>query len=269
MFATWALSHNGVRTSVFDVIRHALQSKLIWVWLSLGVYATALILGLRELGVWHPGLVKATILWFAFTAVALPFQFGDAGGQPHVLRTLAKYGISVLILVEVLINTYTFSLPVEFLLVPVVTVVVLIGVVAETKPDLRGVERFAWTLQALIGFGIAGLALRSAIHDEGSGLLTALPETLLPMVLTFGMLPYVYVLRIFFAYESLLWRIGWKVEVRRRFRHYAAAHIMLHLRFRPTALKPFLQRSGLNLLWVNDRASLDAILVSDRQADAT
>lgn len=129
----WVLSNKDVRTGILEVIRHALLSKLIWVWLSLGAYAAALILGLREIGVWHWGLSKATILWFVFTAVALPFRFGNADDQPQVLRTLAKDGLSVLILVEILLNTYTFSLLAELLLVPLATLVGLIGVVASSQ----------------------------------------------------------------------------------------------------------------------------------------
>jgi hypothetical protein len=44
-------------------------------------------------------------------------------------------------------------------------------------------------------------------------------------------------LRLFFAYEGMLWRIG-KKDVPKLFKHYAAFRILHYLRFRPTAIAP-------------------------------
>ena len=257
------LSIKSVRNSLWEVLKQALFSKLALVWISLAAYAALLVAGLAKLGVWTDEHVKDTIVWFVFGAITYPFQFHDPEKAPRVLRALLRDSLSVLIIVEVLIETYTFSLPVELVLVPVTTLIATLGAVAETRDEHKPVARILGTVQAVIGFALLGIVVQRAYTDPALTFLPALLTALIVVVLSLACYPYVQGLRLAFAYEGMLWRIGWKQPVSRRFRHYAALRILRHVRFRPGEITPFIRRNAFSLFDVGNRADLDSLLEAD------
>jgi hypothetical protein len=216
------------------------------------------------LGLWTPDALKETLIWFACGALAYPLQFHDPQKKPRVLRVLIRDSVSVLILVEVLVGTYTFSLPVELVIVPVLTVIAVTGAVAELQEEHKPVAKLLNTVQAVLGLVLISVAVRRAIVDPEHSFVPDLVSSLIVVVLSIASWPYICVLRVVFAYEGMLWRIGWKRNVSKQFKHYAAFRIARHLQFRPTAVPPFIRRNAFRLADVVDRNSLDQLLEGDR-----
>ena len=264
VFVVWTLSVKGVRDSTWILIKKTLFSKLVFVWISLAAYSALLVLALQALSIWTTDLIKDSLIWFAFCAVAYPFQFHDPEEKPHVLRTLARDSLSVLIVIEVLVGTYTFSLPVELVIVPAMTLIAMMGAVAESRDEHKSVARVLGNLQALIGLVLISTVIRRAVEDPTHSFLPALFSSLIVVVLSIACWPYIYVLRVSFAHEGMLWRIGWKKKVSRLFQHYAAFRILRHLKFRPTAVGPFIRRNAFQLHEVVDRRSLERLVEHDR-----
>lgn len=262
-FVVFALSVKGVRESAWALVKQALFTKLILVWLSLAAYAVLLVLALRSLSLWTTDLVKDTLIWFVFSALTYPFQFHDPQKVPRVFRVLFRDSLSVLIVVEVLVETYTFSLPIELVLVPLVTLLAMMGAVTELREEHRPVAKFLGIIQALFGFVILIVVIVRAARDPEHGFVGALISSLIVVVLSLACWPYIYFLRLFFAYEGMLWRIGWKKDVPKMFKLYAAFRIVLYLRFRPTAVAPFIRRNAFRLFDVIDRSSLQRLLEKD------
>jgi hypothetical protein len=263
-FVIGALSINGVRESAWKVAKHALVPKLIFVWLSLAAYAWLLVLPFRELGLWTTDLQKDTLIWFACSALAYPFQFHDPQKAPRVLRVLVRDSLSVLIVIEVLVRTYPFSLPLELVIVPIVTLIAMIGAVAEIREEHKPVAKLLGTVQALLGFVLISIAIRRAAGDPNHSFLPALVSSLIVVVLSLACWPYIYLLRLGFAHEGMLWRIGWKKNVSRVFKNYAVFRILRYLQFRPTAVGPFIRRNAFRLDDVVDRRSLEKLVEEDR-----
>lgn len=177
-FLILVLSVKGVRESALGLVRQALLSKVILVWLSLVVYAVILVLGLRELGLWTIDLLKDTLIWFAFGALAYPFQFHDPQKTPRVLRVLVRDSLSVLIVVEVLVETYTFSLPIELIIVPTITLIAMMGAVAETREEHKPVAKILGNVQALFGLVLLAIVVRRAVIDPDHSFVAALLSSL-------------------------------------------------------------------------------------------
>ncbi len=253
-----------MRKNALGLVRQALFSKLILIWLSLSAYAVILVLGLRDLGLWTTDLFKDTLVWFVFGALAYPFQFHDPQKTPRVLRVLVRDSLSVLIVVEVLVETYTFSLPIELIIVPTVTLIAMMGAVAEMREEFNPVAKILGNVQALVGFALIAIVVRRAAIDPDHSFVAGLFSSLIVVVLSLATWPYICFLRLGFAYEDMLWRIGWKKNVSRGFKRVAAFRIMRHLRYRPTAVAPFIRRNVFKLNDVVDQKSLDALLGEDR-----
>lgn len=263
-FLILALFRKGVRGSALSLARQALLSKLILVWLSLAAYAVILVFGLREIGLWTIDLFKDTIIWFAFGALAYPFQFHDPQKTPRVLRVLVRDSLSVLIVIEVLVETYTFSLPIELIIVPTVTLIAMMGALAEMKEEHKPVAKILGNVQTLVGFVLIGIVVRRAAIDPAHSFVAALLSSLIVVVLSLATWPYICFLRLVFAHEDILWRIGWKKNISRVFRHFAAFRILHYLHYRSTAVSPFIRRNGFKLNDVIDQNSLETLLDEDR-----
>lgn len=263
-FLSLALSIKGVRERALGLVRQALLSKLILVCLSLAAYAVILVLGLRELGLWTIDLLKDTLIWFAFGALTYPFQFHDPQKTPRVLRILVRDSLSVLIVIEVLVETYTFSLPIELIIVPAVTMIAMMGAVAEMREEHKPVAKILGNVQALVGFVLIAIVVRRAVTDPEHSFAAALFSSLIVVILSLATWPYICFLRLVFAYKDMLWRIGRKKNVSRVFKHFAAFRILRYLQYRSTTAASFIRRNAFKLNDVVDQNSLEVLLDEDR-----
>ena len=259
------LSAKNVRASALVAVRQALFTKLVFVWLSLAAYSLILVIGLREFGLWNSALLKDTLIWFVFCAITYPLQFHDPQKASRVFRVLFRDSLSVLIVVEVLVETYTFSLPIELIIVPSVTLIAMVGTVAEMSEEDKLVGRILENIQAVVGIAILMIAVRQAAADPGHIFVATLLSSLIVVVLSLACWPYICFLRLAFAYETLLSRIGWKKDVSRVFRHFAAFNIVRFLQFRSAAVAPFIRRNAFKLNNVVDKDTLQVLLDDNRK----
>jgi hypothetical protein len=99
---------------------------------------------------------------------------------------------------------------VELLIVPIMVLITGIASVAETKPEHKPVKKIMDV--ALASFGIyllihALVSILSNFHSFAT--LANLKAFLLPIILTFLLVPYLYVLTVYMAYESIFNRLEW------------------------------------------------------------
>lgn len=263
VFAVWVVFQPKLRESAWHVVRAALVPKLAWMWLALALSTLLLVQLLEQLGVWTMAGTGATGVWFAFTAIAYPIQFGDASRHRQLLPTLFRDSITALVLVELLVDSYTFPLPVELVLVPAFTFVAIMGALAEIRHEHRQVARLFNGVQATFASAIIFFAFKSAIADRGNALSGSLYDAALPVILTFGTIPYILLVRFYVAFDGLVWRFGREPHVSRSFQRYAGWRTLWHLGFRPAQISGFLRRNGLQLHTITDRRKLDALLQRD------
>ena len=135
LFAIWALTRAGVAKGLWDVVKVATSWKI---WVPFVLFA-AWIVGLCWLGeqarIWNDELVKDTLIWSLGPAIVALFSITEVGKKPHFFRRALLAAVGYTVLVEFFINLYVFSLPVELVLVPFVTVIVLMSLVAGIKQE--------------------------------------------------------------------------------------------------------------------------------------
>ena len=260
VFAARALACADVRSSVLSVLRIALLPKLAGVWLALAAYTAGMIWSLGRLGWWDRTMTKVTLVWFLFTAVAYPVRFMDSSEAPRVLPSILRDAFSVTIVVEFLVDSRPFSLPIELLFVPLVIAVSLLAVFAQLHPGHRAVARLLDAVLFGMGFALLIRSIRLVIGDPNFSVYAAVREMMLPSVLSVGSVPFILGLRLRVNYDDLLWRIGYKADVKWWFRHYGAARILWHARFRSAGVKKILHRHGPDLLRVGNKAELSSLL---------
>ena len=239
--ALWALSTKSVREGFVGVVKAFLKLQILiplgamlaWVGLELWV-------GVR-LALWNPALAKSTILWTLGSAGVLLFncmQF-DSDSDLHLFRRTIVATVGVTIFVEFFVNLYVMSLPVELVLQIMVVVPSLVVTVGDQKPEYKSAKEFCELVLAVIGLALFAFVARQIYLDwHQFAARELLLEFALPIWLTVGLLPFLYVFNIYVAYDTAFRRINWEAnDGRSRWRSRLA--LLSALRFRTGTVRRF------------------------------
>ena len=125
------------------------------------------------------------------------------------IRELLYDNLKLVVVLEFIMNAFTFELWAELLIVPVITVVVMMSSYVEATKGDRDVAKFLGGIQAVLGLALMGHVLYSAVHDyQILGTLDTLRSFLLPIFLSTAIIPAAYLMAVYTNYESLF--IGFK-----------------------------------------------------------
>ena len=177
-----------------------------------------LLIGAR-LALWNLALAKATILWTLGSAGVLLFNcvqiYSDDDDLRFFRRTiLATVGVAAF--VEFFVNLYVMSLLAELGFQFVVVVLSLMVVVADQKPEYKSVKVLCERVLALIGLALLILTARQIhLHWQELNVPDVLLDVVLPVWLTIGLVPFLYLFCIFVAYDAAFRRINCGANDRR------------------------------------------------------
>ena len=231
----WALSKKSVRESSMQVVKAFLKPQILlplvamlaWVGLELWI-------GVR-LALWNTDLAKGTILWTLGSAGILLFncqQIDPDSDDLQFFRRTILATVGVAAFVEFFVNLYVMSLPVELVFQIVVAVPSMMVAVAQQKPEYKSVKVFCERVLVLIGLALFALAARQVyLHWQQLDARELLLDFALPVWLTVGLVPFLYLFSIYVAYDAVVQRINWKKTGRgARWRSRLALLSVLHFR---------------------------------------
>ena len=165
---SFALFQPTIRYSALKVIRAFFHPKIL-IWLGFIIlYVSGTVAVLYAANFWDTSLLKDTIFWFCFTGVALAFRFYTSPSQENVFAKIIIDNIKIIIIIQFLINSYTFSLPAELMFIPVMAFLALIGLI-DVLPDADEkhsvISMIATLLQIIIGVVILSFAIFKVASD--------------------------------------------------------------------------------------------------------
>lgn len=213
---SWAAVSQELRRSLADVLRHFFLSSVGGITLALALWTAGLVWLGEQAQLWKPALWSETVLWFLTSAFVLLFKFEQVTNEPDYFGRTARRTLSATLLVEVLVNAFVLPLPLELMLLPVLTFIGVMLAVSETKAEYASVAKLMNGLLVLVGgtmliYGV----VRFFIHlGDVNWALTG--RTLaLPVWLTFGVLPFIYAVGLHSAYQQLFMRVRFQHEDRK------------------------------------------------------
>ncbi len=230
----WALSTKSVRESSVGVVKAFLKPQILiplvamlaWIGLELWVGA--------RLALWNLALAKGTILWTLGSAGVLLFNSTqlDSDSEPHFFRRTIAATVGVTVFVEFFVNLYVMSLLVELVVQIMVVALSLMVVASDQKSEYKPVKVLCERVLVVIGLTLFIFVVRQVYLDwhrlDAQDLLL---EFVLPIWLTAGLLPFLYVFSIYVAYDMAFRRINWEARDRRsRWRSRLALLSVLHFR---------------------------------------
>lgn len=238
----WAFSKKSMRESLVGIVRGFLKPRvLIPLVAMLAWVGLELLIGVR-LALWNLVLAKGTILWTLGSAGALLFncaQIDSDGSDLRFFRRTILATVGVAAFVEFFVNLYVMSLVAELGFQIVVTVLSLMVVVADQKPEYKSAKVFCERVLALIGLALFVLTARQIyLHWQQLNVTDVLLDFALPVWLTIGLVPFLYLFSIFLAYDAAFRRINWEASDRRA-RWRSGLALLSVLRFRTHTVRRF------------------------------
>jgi hypothetical protein len=230
--ALWVLSQQKLRESIAGVFKAFFQAVIVipllamLAWIGFELWAGA------RLALWNATLAKSTLLWTVGSAGVLFFNCTQAASDPRFFRRTIVGTIGVAVFIEFFMNSYVMSLPAEFVLQFVIIVLSLVAAVGGVKPEHKAAKMLCEVLLAAIGFALFIYTVRQVYlgwnRIDGQALLL---EFALPIWLTAGLLPFLYILSFYVVYDAAFRGINWATtDGRSRWRSRLALLSALHLR---------------------------------------
>lgn len=208
VFVIWAYSNEKVREA-FKSLTKAVTTKLIiipFVFLIAHTFVSVWLLSIVNL--WNSNQVKTTLIWFFSVAAVTYFRLPKIADERNYFKNAIKDNLKVIVLLEFVISFFTFPLPIELIFVPFMFLLGGLMGVAQTDKKYEIVEKLLNKLVELIGWAI----ILYAVYKLSTELkVFAREETfydfIVPVLLSFLLLPYVYVLYVYIGYEGVLQRM--------------------------------------------------------------
>lgn len=210
IFFIWALFQNNILSLIFNLVKFLFTKLLVHIVFMVG-YISFLVFLLSRLGFWNISMIPTTLAWFFGTAFVIWFNANEVTKNDKFFRKIAldtikiSFGIGLL---GFIVNWYVFNLIIEFFIVPVISFIVIMSIVAATKREHTPVKKLLDFILGIVVIYSVLFALKGLNSDfYNFATIKNLYVFLLPPVLTFAYLPFIYFLALYIGYENLFVRI--------------------------------------------------------------
>ena len=232
----------------------------------IAVYTVIMADALRLIHLWNAQLIKETLLWFILTGVPLLVEAVGQRDPQKFFKEAIRDALKVIVLFEFLVGTYTFSLPVELVLVPVLALLAAADAYAGMKPQYAAAAKVTGATLAIFGLIIVGSATARAVGDLAElASLETLQQVALAPLFSIAVIPLLYAFTLMSQYELLFIRVGPVNEpLPGDIKWYARRRLVSHLRFSAARVGKFLQSHALQLIRIRSKEDIDELLAADK-----
>jgi len=256
--APFLLRPKDIRKSLADLIKATFTIRLLFPVFLLSVYVSGVVFVLAHFDLWIVSLLKDSLFWFFSVGLLTIYKYVSAKNGEVPVRRLLYENMTLIVVLEFLLNTYTFALWIELLIVPVVTLFAMLNAYAERTEGNQRIADLSGKILAGFGMATIGYALYSAVKDyQDLGTVDTLRSFMLPILLSIAIVPAAYLMAVYTNYESLFVGLRIGKPKSQRFSKYCKWSIFKHYGFkirRISNIKPF------HLMQLQSKEDLNSLL---------
>lgn len=203
---------NDLRKSLWGLVKSIFAKKIISTILLLTLYISSIIFIFYLSNLWDSSLLKNTLFWFFSFAVITYFGINKADNIDFFKKLIIK-SLKWTLIIEYIVNFYTFSLTAEFIIFPILVFVILIQAFSETDKKDHRISTFIKNTLTILGIiyfiyalylTIVGYKTFFTVHN--------LYALILPLILTILVQPFLYFAALSMQYEVLYVRTRYLTE---------------------------------------------------------
>lgn len=254
------LKSQVTRRALLSLFKSFLSKQLVITWLLMFSYISLLLTILMHFSLWDFSLLKEATYWSLGTAFIFLVNGVGSKDKNYIKKVLTE-SLKLLVILEFVINFYTFNLFIELAIVPVLVVITAMGAFIENKKEYQPIKKIIdWAL-VFFGIGIIIFSLTKVV-TKYSDLITLdnLRALVLPSLLTLLYIPFLYFFMLYATYENIFFRINSLMRENPDLGKYTKMKTLLinHLNLRK--LQAFSSYSASKLVGVNSKEDVSRMI---------
>lgn len=155
------------RQQIQQIFKILFRKRIIILFFVLLSYSSCIIFILYKIGIWNWKYIKDLVCWVLFVEIPIFFNIIANKTDAHFFRTLIMDNLKATVIIDFLINFWTFSLIIELLLVPIIFVISAVCAVAERENAAQKIHRFSHNLTKIASIGVSLNIIYHLIYTPG------------------------------------------------------------------------------------------------------
>ena len=225
IFMLYVLCHREIRKSLWNVIVIFFDKKLRILWEIILLYVLTITMVFCYLPIWENIYIKDIIIWFLFSGLIYCMNAVSSEADETYIKKILKGNLKFIMILEFFMSTFTFNIWIELAIIPVITIITVMNVIAERKEEYKNVHKSLDSVLAIAGFWIFYETIKIGINEyKQLNIINTLVSFIIPIVYLILIIPLEYILELYSKYEVLFLRMTFKEEKDKRIRlHHRTA----------------------------------------------
>lgn len=225
IFILYVLCHREIRKSLWNVIVIFFDKKLRILWEIILLYVLTITMVFCYLPIWENIYIKDIIIWFLFSGLIYCMNAVSSEADETYIKKILKDNLKFTMILEFFMSTFTFNIWIELAIIPVITIITVMNVIAERKEEYKSVHKLLDSILAIAGFWIFYETIKIGINEyKQLNIINTLVSFMIPIVYLILIIPLEYILELYSKYEVLFLRMTFKEEKDKRIRlHHRTA----------------------------------------------
>lgn len=225
IFMLYVLCHWEIRKSLWNVIVIFFGKKLRILWEIILLYVLTITIVFCYLPIWENIYIKDIIIWFLFSGLIYCMNAVSSEADETYIKKILKDNLKFTMILEFFMSTFTFNIWIELAIIPVITIITVMNVIAERKEEYKSVHKLLDSILAIAGFWIFYETIKIGINEyKQLNIINTLVSFMIPIVYLILIIPLEYILELYSKYEVLFLRMTFKEEKDKRIRlHHRTA----------------------------------------------
>lgn len=213
------LCHREIRKSLWNVIVIFFDKKLRILWEIILLYVLMITMVFCYLPIWENIYIKDIIIWFLFSGLIYCMNAVSSEADETYIKKILKDNLKFTMILEFFMSTFTFNIWIELAIIPVITIITVMNVIAERKEEYKSVHKLLDSILAIAGFWIFYETIKIGINEyKQLNIINTLVSFMIPIVYLILIIPLEYILELYSKYEVLFLRMTFKEEKDKRIR---------------------------------------------------
>lgn len=225
IFMLYVLCHREIRKSLWNIIVIFFDKKLRILWEIILLYVLMITMVFCYLPIWENIYIKDIIIWFLFSGLIYCMNAVSSEADEKYIKKILKDNLKFTMILEFFMSTFTFNIWIELAIIPVITIITVMNVIAERKEEYKSVHKLLDSILAIAEFWIFYETIKIGINEyKQLNIINTLVSFMIPIVYLILIIPLEYILELYSKYEVLFLRMAFKEEKDKRIRlHHRTA----------------------------------------------
>lgn len=255
-----AVRNKEIRASFGNVVKAFFHYKIIFILLLTTIYILVLFFSLNIIHLLKIELIKDYLYWYFGFAILSLFSINIYKHSGDVVKNILKEIIKASIIIEFLVNFYTFPFLVELLFIPFIFFLYTLIAYTEIRKEYEIVRKLLNIISMILGLIILTY-IGYGVFNSSEELFTYtnLLSTISPILLSLLFIPWLYLINLFMVYEELFVRIGFLLRNTPQLITQLKLKIFLRCHFNLYKLNSFKEDIRLPLLHIKTQEDVNKL----------